>query len=205
MLGCCGPGKLPEKWKFPKVVRRGCKRSFGPRDQEASCAGAKWGCTGAKEGLGGARDSWETFAPWAQKSQKGPFAPSPNHFWRLSLFGQFPRSTASQKKWLKATLGVGPKALVWLPLRSLAVKKKTFFCCKFWAVKNQLKSAGEIFSSGLRGAKTFSVAFRIVFRIFFFLRFSNRFSYRFKSFSGAVSFCQTCRTTKVTNKWLKSD
>ena len=34
-LGCCGPGKLPEKRKLPKVVRRGCKTSLGPREQEA--------------------------------------------------------------------------------------------------------------------------------------------------------------------------
>ena len=27
-LGCCGPGTLPKKWKSPKVVRGGCKRSF---------------------------------------------------------------------------------------------------------------------------------------------------------------------------------
>ena len=29
-LGCCGPGKLPNKGKSPKVVtnRGGCKRSF---------------------------------------------------------------------------------------------------------------------------------------------------------------------------------
>ena len=45
---------------------------------------------------GGARDSWETFAPCAQKSQKDLFAPSPNQFWRLSLFGQIPGPTASQ-------------------------------------------------------------------------------------------------------------
>ena len=81
-LGSCGPGKLPEKWKFPKVVRRGCKRSFGPREQEASCTVAKWGCTGAKEGLGGAKDSWETFAPWAQKSQNLLHPP-------LNTFGDF--------------------------------------------------------------------------------------------------------------------
>ena len=40
----------------------------------------------------------------------------------------------------------------------------------FWAVKNfenLLTSAGEIFLSGLRGAKNLSVAFRIVFWIFF--------------------------------------
>ena len=34
--------------------------------------------------------------PGGPKESKRPFAPSPNRFWRLSLFGQFPRSTASQ-------------------------------------------------------------------------------------------------------------
>ena len=48
--------------------------------------------------------------------------------------------------------------------------EKKLFLCKFWAVKNFLnlvKNASEIFLSGLRGAKHFSVAFRIVFRILF--------------------------------------
>ena len=48
--------------------------------------------------------------------------------------------------------------------------EKELFSCKFWAVKNfknLVKSAGEIFLSGLRGAKHFSNAFRIIFRIFF--------------------------------------
>ena len=58
-----------------------------------------------------------------------------------------------------------------------------------------LKSAGEIFLSGLKGAKHFSVAFRIVFRIFF-SRFSNRFLYRFKSFFGGSFVLQTCRPKK---------
>ena len=40
-----------ESKKFPKVVRRGRRRSFGPREQKASCTGAKWGCTG-KGGCG---------------------------------------------------------------------------------------------------------------------------------------------------------
>ena len=47
-------------------------RSLEPREQEASRTGAKWGCTGAKEGLDGAKDSWETFAPWAQKESERP-------------------------------------------------------------------------------------------------------------------------------------
>ena len=75
--------------------------------------------------------------------------------------------------------------LLWGPLQSLAVKKN-FFLCNFWAVenfKNLLKSAGEIFLSGLRGAKNLSNAFRIVFRIFFRV-FQTVFSCRFKSFSG---------------------
>ena len=76
--------EIAQKVKVSKVVRRGCKRSFGHREQEASCTGAKWGCTGAKEGLGGAKDSWETFAPWAQKSQKDLLHPP------LTTFGDFP-------------------------------------------------------------------------------------------------------------------
>ena len=34
-MGSCGPGKLTEKGKFPKVLRGGCKRSFGPREQRS--------------------------------------------------------------------------------------------------------------------------------------------------------------------------
>ena len=34
-LGSCGPGKLTEKGKVPKVLRGGCKRSFGPREQRS--------------------------------------------------------------------------------------------------------------------------------------------------------------------------
>ena len=67
----CKPSCLGERVgsrKFPTVVRRGCKRSFRPRERVASCTGAKRGCTGAKEISEGARDSWETFAPWVQKT-----------------------------------------------------------------------------------------------------------------------------------------
>ena len=37
-FGCCEPGNLPKKGKFPKVVRGGCKMSFwlfGPREQRS--------------------------------------------------------------------------------------------------------------------------------------------------------------------------
>ena len=59
----------------------------------------------------------------------------------------------------KGALLHAPIGLAWLALQSLAVKKTTFFfLCKFRAVKNfynLLKSAGEIFLSGLRGANNF--------------------------------------------------
>ena len=77
--------------------------------------------------------------------------------------------------------------LAWLPLQSLAVKKH-FFLCKFWAVKNfeiLLKSTGEIFLSGLRGANNFSVAFRIVFRIIFRV-FQTVFRIDLKVFRGQI-------------------
>ena len=68
-------------------------------------------------------------------------------------------------------------------------EKITFFLCKFWAVKNFLKfvgSAGEIFLSGLRGAKIVLVAFRIVFRILFRV-FQTVFRLDLKVFRG--QFC----------------
>ena len=52
-----------------------------------------------------------------------------------------------------------------------------------------LKSAGEIFLSGLRGANIFSNTFRIAFRIFFRV-FQTVFRIDLKVFSGAVSFCR---------------
>ena len=52
-----------ENGKFPKVVRRGCKRSFEPRERKRGCTSAKRVCTGAKRVSDGAKDSWETFAP----------------------------------------------------------------------------------------------------------------------------------------------
>ena len=81
--------------KISKLER--CERSFEPREQEASCTGAKWGCTGAKEGLGGAKDSWETFAPWAQKSQKDLLhPPPPTTFGDFPFLGNFPVSQHSK-------------------------------------------------------------------------------------------------------------
>ena len=75
--------------------------------------------------------------------------------------------------------------------------EKNFFLCKFWAVKNfynLLKSAGEIFLSGLRGAKNVSNAFRIVFRIFFRV-FQTVFRIDLKFFGGSFVL-QTCRPNK---------
>ena len=97
-------GNCPVREKSPKVVRRGCNRSFAPGEQKASCTGTKRGCTGAKEGLGGAKDSWKTFAPWVQKT----FCTLPQSLLEISFFGQFPRSPASQTEKASA-------ALLWLP------------------------------------------------------------------------------------------
>ena len=80
-----GSGRGPENGNFPKVVKRGCKRCLGPRVPKSSCTGAKKGCTGAKQGRGGAKDSWETLP--LLPGSKTPFAPSPNHFWEISIFG----------------------------------------------------------------------------------------------------------------------
>ena len=105
---------------------------------------------------------------------------------------------------LKLALDVtSQKLLAWLPLQSLAVKKN-FFChklCKYWAVKNfqnYLKSAGEIFLSGLRGAKNISVAFRTVFRIFFRV-FQTVFRIDLKFFGGSFVL-QTCRPKKLPSR-----
>ena len=98
------PGNCPKMDKSRKVVKRGCKRSFGPREQEASCSGAQWGCTGAKECLGGAKDSWETFAPWAhQKSQRHLLHPPLTTFGDFPFLGNFPRP--QHPKTTESTLG----------------------------------------------------------------------------------------------------
>ena len=58
-VGSRGPWKLPEKGNSREVVRGGCKRSFGPREQRSPksllhhpkplfCTGAAPFCTGAR-------------------------------------------------------------------------------------------------------------------------------------------------------------
>ena len=54
-LGCCGPGKLPEKRKFPKVVRRGCKRSFGTPRARGLLHWCEMGLHRCKRGFGWCR------------------------------------------------------------------------------------------------------------------------------------------------------
>ena len=56
-------GREPENGKVLKVVRRGSKRSFEPRERKWGCTGVKWGRAGAKRALDGANDSWEIFPP----------------------------------------------------------------------------------------------------------------------------------------------
>ena len=79
----------------PKVVRGGCKGlfdSFGPREQRSPKSllhHQTLFCTGATPFRTSARGL-------LLAGSKRPFAASANHFRELSLFGQFPRSTASQ-------------------------------------------------------------------------------------------------------------
>ena len=94
-LGSCGPGKLTEKGKFPKILREGAK---GILDQLGAQSSPKsllhhprlllHRCK--KMGLHRCK---RLCAPrWSKR----PLAPSPKHFWEFSLFGQFPRPAASQ-------------------------------------------------------------------------------------------------------------
>ena len=86
----------------------------------------------------------------------------------------------------------GSYLLAWLPLQSLAVKKKIM---QFWAVRTFniffWKVPVKYFLSGLRGAKHFSVAFQIVFRIFFRV-FQTVFRIDLKVSRGSFVL-QTCR------------
>ena len=62
---------------------------------------------------------------------------------------------------------------------------------------NLLKTAGEIFLGGLKGAKRFSKTFRIVF-------FFNPLLYRFKKFFGGSFDLQTCRPKCYAAEFLGS-
>ena len=70
----CKPARLGEGSKIgecPKVVRRGFKRSFEPRERKASCTGASCQPMVAPvqdRVAHGASGSWETFAPWVRKT-----------------------------------------------------------------------------------------------------------------------------------------
>ena len=97
-LGSCGPGKLTDKGKFPKVLRGGCKRSFGLREQRSP----KSLLHHPKPHLAPVQKQFwvvqKTFRRPLLPESKRPFAPSPKHFLEFSFFGQFPRPAASQKK-----------------------------------------------------------------------------------------------------------
>ena len=82
----CKPERLGEGskiGKFPKVVRRGCTRSFEPRERKTSCTGAAWGCTGAKQGR-----TWckRLLGDFLRRGFKRPFAPSPYRLAGIFLF-----------------------------------------------------------------------------------------------------------------------
>ena len=87
-LGSCGPGKLNEKGKFPKVLRGGCKGLLDPRSKglrKVFCTTPNCSCTGAKAVCTGARG---LVLPGSKT--KNLLHPP------LSTFGNFPRPGACQ-------------------------------------------------------------------------------------------------------------
>ena len=58
----------PKPQKCPKWLGEGAKGLLGQGRQSPLALVQKGSCTGAKQGFGGAKDSWETFAPWVQKT-----------------------------------------------------------------------------------------------------------------------------------------
>ena len=74
-------GGAVENWKFPEVVRRGCRGSSGPMEQRASCIGADCGCTGAKR-VSDAATLGSTLLPWSRR----PFAPLSSPLLGISYF-----------------------------------------------------------------------------------------------------------------------
>ena len=92
-LGNCPKSESSRKW-----LGEGAKGLLDPASKRPLALVRNGVAPVQKRVWGGGKDSWETFAPWDQKSQKDLLQLSPNHFLRLSLFGQFPRSTASQNE-----------------------------------------------------------------------------------------------------------
>ena len=104
-LGKLRAWEIDRKGKFPKVLRGGCKRSFGPREQRSP----KSLLHHPKPHFAPEQKQFwvvpKTFRRPLLPGSKRPFAPSPKHFWEFSLFGQFPRPAASQGfPWKKTKL-----------------------------------------------------------------------------------------------------
>ena len=69
------------------VVRRGVQKVFLTPQARGLL---HWCEMGLHQCLGCAKDSWETFAPWAQKSQKNLLHPPLTTFGDLPFLGNFP-------------------------------------------------------------------------------------------------------------------
>ena len=81
LLGCCGSGKWPDSGKSPKVVRRGCKRSFGTREQKSQ----KGLLNHQNLVLHRCNPAFHRCKRVCPDCTQRPFAPSPNHFGAISL------------------------------------------------------------------------------------------------------------------------
>ena len=92
----CNPKVLlesPKMVRLPKVVRRGCKRSFEPRERKRGLHQCKMGL---HRWLNGFRMVQKTLGRLLLPELKLPFAPSPNHFWEFTIFGLSSRTFGLQ-------------------------------------------------------------------------------------------------------------
>ena len=82
--------------KSPKVVRRGCKRSFEPMARrKASCTSATWRCTGAKQGCTWCKRLLEDLCAVGPKDRLHPLLTT---FGDLPIFDPSPRRSGLQDK-----------------------------------------------------------------------------------------------------------
>ena len=92
-LGCCGPGKLPKKGKSPEGGYERVQKVFSDPASKRPLALVRNGVAP----VGGAKTLGRPLLPGPKRSQKDLLHPPLTTFGRLSTFGQFLRSTASQK------------------------------------------------------------------------------------------------------------
>ena len=82
----------PKSESFRKWLGEGAKGLLDPASKRPPALVRNGVAPVQKRGWGGAKDSWETFAPWAQKSQKDqPLVETlaENRKWAEYCFGEY--------------------------------------------------------------------------------------------------------------------